>query len=103
MIEVAEELVEAVDGGQRLVAVANVVLAELAGGVAEALEQPADRGIELAHPHRRAGEADFRQPGADTVLAGEKRRAAGGARSARRSSGGSECPPCAMRSMLGVS
>ena len=34
MVEVAEELVEAVDGRQELVAVAEVVLAELAGGVA---------------------------------------------------------------------
>ena len=80
VVEVAEELVEAVDGRQRLVAVADVVLAELAGGVAEVLEQAADRGIELAHAHRRAGEADLGQPGADAVLAGEERRAAGGAR-----------------------
>ena len=43
VVEVAEELVEAVDRRQRLVAVADVVLAELAGRVAEALEQPADR------------------------------------------------------------
>ena len=34
VVEVAEELVEAVHGGQELVAVAEVVLAELAGGVA---------------------------------------------------------------------
>ena len=80
VIEVAEELVEAVHRRQRLVAVADVVLAELAGGVAEVLEQAADRGIELAHAHRRAGEADLGQPGADDVLAGEERRAAGGAR-----------------------
>ena len=79
VVEVAEELVEAVHGRQRLVAVADVVLAELAGGVAEVLEQAADRGIELAHAHRRAGEADLGQAGADAVLAGEERRAAGGA------------------------
>ena len=79
VVEVAEELVEAVDRRQRLVAVADVVLAELAGGVAEVLEQAADRGIELAHAHRRAGKADLGQAGADAVLAGEERRAAGGA------------------------
>ena len=56
-----------------------MVLAELAGGVAEVLQQAADRRIELAHAHRRAGEADLGQPGADAVLAGEERRAAGGA------------------------
>ena len=39
VIEIAEELVEAVDRRQKLVAVAEVVLAELAGGVAERLEQ----------------------------------------------------------------
>ena len=37
VIEVAEELVEAVDGRQELIEVAEVVLAELAGGVAHAL------------------------------------------------------------------
>ena len=36
VIEVAEELVEAVDRGQELVAIAEVVLAELARGVAHA-------------------------------------------------------------------
>ena len=35
VVEVAEELVEAVGGRQELVLVAEVVLAELAGGVAE--------------------------------------------------------------------
>ena len=79
VIEVAEELIEAVDGRQRLVAIADVVLAELAGGVAEVLQQAADGGIELAHAHRRAGEADLGEPGANAVLAGEERRAAGGA------------------------
>ncbi len=43
VIQVAEELVEAVDGGQKLVAVAEVVLAELAGGVAQRLECGGDR------------------------------------------------------------
>ena len=42
VVEVAEELVEAVHGRQELVAVAEVVLAELPGGVAERLEQVGD-------------------------------------------------------------
>ena len=79
MIEVAEEFVEAVHGRQRLIAVADMVLAELAGRIAEVLQQAADGGIELAHAHRRAGEAHLGQPGANAVLAGEERRAAGGA------------------------
>ena len=39
VIEVAEEFVEAVDGGQELIPVAQVVLAELAGGVALRFER----------------------------------------------------------------
>ena len=42
VIEVAEELVEAVDGRQELVEVAQVVLAELAGGVAHRLKRRGD-------------------------------------------------------------
>ena len=79
MVEIAEELVEAVHRRQRRVAVADVVLAELAGGIAEVLEQAADGGIELAHAHRRAGKADLGEPGAHAVLAGEERRAPRGA------------------------
>ena len=79
MIKIAEELVEAVDGGERLVAIAGVVLSELTSGVSEALKQPANRGIKLAHSHRRAGETDLAQSGPDDVLASEKRGAARGA------------------------
>ena len=75
VIEVAEELIEAVHGRQRLVAIADVVLAELAGGVAEVLHHAADRGIELAHAHRRAGEAHLGEAGADAMLAGQERGA----------------------------
>ena len=73
MIEIAEELVEAVHGRQRLVSITDMILAELPRGVAEVLEQAADRRIELAHAHRRAGKADLGQSGANTMLTGEKR------------------------------
>ena len=43
VIEVAEELVEAVDGGQELIEIAQVVLAELARGIAHVLERGGDR------------------------------------------------------------
>ena len=43
VIEVAEELIEAVNGGQELIEVAQVVLAELAGGVALRFERGGDR------------------------------------------------------------
>ena len=45
VVEVAEELVEAVHRRQELVAVAEVVLAELAGGVALRLERGRDRRV----------------------------------------------------------
>ena len=55
VVEVAEELVEAVDGRQVLVAVAEVVLAELAGRIAERLEQLGDGRILGAQPERGDG------------------------------------------------
>src|SRR5215472_11233862 len=45
VVEVAEELVEAVRGGKKLVAIAEMVLAELPGGVAEGLQQFGDGWI----------------------------------------------------------
>jgi hypothetical protein len=78
VIKVAEEFVEAVHRRQRFVAVANVVLAELTRGKTEIPQQPADRRVLLAHAHRRAGKADLREPGANDVLPGEKRRASRG-------------------------
>ena len=80
VVEVAEELVESVDRGQRLVAIADVVLAELAGRVAHVAQQAADGGILLAHAHGRARKSHLREAGADAVLAGEESRATGGAR-----------------------
>ena len=53
VVEVAEELVEAVRRRQVLVAVAEVVLAELAGRVAERLEQLGDRRVLGLHAHAR--------------------------------------------------
>ena len=53
VIEVAKELVEAVVGGQELIPVAQVVLAELAGDVAMRLEQLGDGGILRLQPESR--------------------------------------------------
>src|SRR6478735_8603566 len=50
VIEVAEERVEAVHGRQELVAVAEMVLAELAGRVALRLEQLGNRRVLLRQP-----------------------------------------------------
>ena len=79
VVEVAEELVEPVDGRQELVAVAEVVLAELPGRVALRLEQVGERRVLLGEPFLRAGQADLQQAGAEARLPGDERRAARGA------------------------
>ena len=67
VVEVAEELVEAVVGGQELVAVAEVVLAELAGRVALLLERGRDRsGPRRCRPRFAPGMPDLGQTRADT-------------------------------------
>ena len=80
VIEVAEELVEAVIGRQHVVQVAEVVLAELPGRVALVLQRRRDRDDLLVHADRRRRNADLRQPGAQHALPGDEGRAAGGAR-----------------------
>ena len=75
MVEVAEELVEPVHRRQELVAVAEVVLAKLAGGVALRLEQFGERRIFLGKTFLRAGQSDFQQTGAERRLTGDERRA----------------------------
>ena len=73
VVEVAEELVEAVHRRQVLVAVALVVLAELARGVAQALEHRGDRDVRLLPAFLRAGQADLGHAGADRAVAAEER------------------------------
>jgi hypothetical protein len=79
VVEVAEELVEAVGRRQVLVQVAEVVLAELPGRVAQRLEQLGDRDVLSLQPDVDAGHADLAQPGAKDALAGDERRAPRGA------------------------
>jgi hypothetical protein len=79
VVEVPEELVESVHRRQMLVLVAEVVLAELSGGVALRLQQTGDRRVLRTHPDRRAGDPDLRQAGAKHALAHNERRPAGGA------------------------
>jgi hypothetical protein len=43
VIEIAEEFVEAVDGGQELILVAKMIFSELAGGVALRFERGGNR------------------------------------------------------------
>ena len=79
VVQVAEELVKAVVGRQEFVLVAQVVLAELRGGVAQWLEQLGDGGVLGLQADIGAGQADLQQAGAQRVLAGDKGRAPGGA------------------------
>src|SRR3546814_805366 len=69
VIEVAEELVEAVRGRQELVAVAEVVLAELPGGVAELLERGRDGHVPGAEPDIGAGQTTILPAGWQSRLA----------------------------------
>ena len=77
VVEVAEELVEAVHRRQELVAVAEMVLAELAGGVALRLQQLGERRVLVGEPFLGAGQADLEQPGAEAGLAGDEGGAPG--------------------------
>jgi hypothetical protein len=80
VIEVAEELIETVHRRQMLIPVAQMVLAELAGGVAMRLEQLGDGRVLGTHPHGGARQAHLAQPRAEHALAhnegGATRRAA---------------------------
>ena len=62
VIEIAEELVEAVDGRQELVAVAKVVLAELRRDIALRLEQIGDGRILADRPSLAAGRPTLSKP-----------------------------------------
>ena len=65
VVEVAEELVEAVHRRQVLVAVAQVVLPELAGRVPLLLQKVGDRRILIGEALLGAGQPDLGQPGPD--------------------------------------
>ncbi|MCY1244289.1 hypothetical protein D9M72_573550 [compost metagenome] len=79
MVEVAEEFVETVVGRQVLVAVAEVVLAKLAGGVALLLHHVADGRRPVRDAVLGARQADGQQAGAERVFAEGEGRAPGGA------------------------
>src|SRR5229473_6330258 len=76
MVEVAEELVEAVNGWQIFVAVAEMIFAELAGGIAERLERFRDRYVLRLKPYRSARKSDLGHPRAVNRLTGDERRTA---------------------------
>ena len=79
VIKVAEELIEALVGGQVLIPIAEMVLAELAGAVAEGLEQAGDGGIFGAVAELGPGQPHLGEPGAEHALTGDEGSTAGGA------------------------
>ena len=80
MVEVAEELVEAMHGREVLVEIAEVILAELAGGVPHWLEELGDGWVFRLESLVFARHPDTQQSGAERALAGDKGGASGGAR-----------------------
>ncbi|MNV72989.1 hypothetical protein D3C71_1661120 [compost metagenome] len=75
MIEIAEELVEAMVGRQVFIAVTQVVLAELPRGVSERFEQLGDGWVFRLQAHSGTWDADLGQAGAHRMLAGDEGRA----------------------------
>jgi hypothetical protein len=86
VVKIAEELVEPVHGRQVLVLVAEMVLAELAGCIAERLHELRDRRIAVLQADRGGRYTDLGEPGAQRRLTGDERRFAPPCSSARHSS-----------------
>ena len=59
VIKIAKKLVEAVVGGQVFIAIAEVVLAELTGGIPLVLQKHRYRGVEGCNALLGAGQSDF--------------------------------------------
>src|SRR3954447_22312982 len=79
VIEIAEEFIEAMHSWQEFIPVPEMVLAELAGGVAEWLEKFGDCRVFLLQSNRGSRHADLGQARADRVLTGDEAGATGGA------------------------
>src|SRR5262249_54049539 len=62
VVEVAEELVEAVDRGQELIPIPQVILAELCGGVALVFQNSATVGSSPDNPPVAPGRPTFVRP-----------------------------------------
>src|SRR5262245_37482994 len=79
MVEATEVLIETVRGGQVLVAIAKMIFAELAGGIAFVLEERGDGGVARLPSFLGAGQTHLGHAGAHGHGAAEKGGAAGGA------------------------
>jgi hypothetical protein len=101
VVQVAEELVETVQRGQELVAVAQVVLAELAGRVPVVLEQFGDRRVLRLQAHRCPRHATFVNP-VRNPLCPVMNDARPAVQDCSPYESVNRMPSSAMRSMLGV-
>ncbi len=72
VIEVDEELIEAMHGRQVFIEIAEVVFAKLAGGLIEILKRACHRASRSGHPDFGSRLADGGQAGADGQLAGDE-------------------------------
>src|SRR5262249_48092863 len=79
VVEISEKLVEPMHGRQELVAIAEMVLAELSAGVTERLAQFSYGRVFEAQGRVGAGQPKFRQAGADRRLPGDESGASSGA------------------------
>ena len=75
VIQIAEEFIEAVDGGQEFILVTKMVLAELAGRIALRFQHGGDRDGFRRDADRRAGLADRGHAGADGQFTHDEVRA----------------------------
>jgi len=64
VVKITKELVEAMHGGQKLIAVAEMVFAELSGRISEQFQKLGDGRIFGLQSLRRTGNADFGEAGA---------------------------------------
>ena len=65
MLEIAEEIIKSVHGGQVLVEIAEMVLPDLRGRTAQGLQELGDRWILVLKSLLRSREADLQQSGAE--------------------------------------
>jgi hypothetical protein len=77
VVEIAQQLVEAVHSGQVGVAIPQVVLAELSGRISQRLQKVSDGRRPVGNALGRARHANGQQARAEGMLAQDERRAAG--------------------------
>jgi hypothetical protein len=78
VIQITPELVEAVDGGQKFVAITEVIFAELARGVAHGFQHGCDGWRLRRYPDSGTGLSDCREASPDWQFTSDEVRAPGG-------------------------